>query len=250
MLETILNHRSIRKYKDKEISKSMLNTILEAGIRASNTGNMQAYSIIVTQDKAQKEALLPLHFNQEAVKQAPLILTFCADLNRFNKWCLMRDAEPGFDNFLWFYTASIDAAIVAQNCALAAEEQKLGVCYMGTTNYTAEKIISVLQLPKGVIPVTTLTIGYPEEQPYLTDRLPQEAVVHYETYKDFTPDNLEDIYKNMENSNFTKELIEENQTDNLAQIFTKKRYTKENNITFSKSLLEVIKKQGFWNNEQ
>ncbi len=247
MTDILLNHRSIRKYKEDKIPKEILNVILDAGIRASNTGNMQAYSIIVTQDEEMKNKLLPLHFNQEAVKQAPLILTFCADLNRFSKWCKLRKAKPAYDNFLWLYTASIDAVITAQNCALAAEAEGLGICYMGTTNYTAEKIIDVLQLPKGVIPVTTLTIGYPDETPYLTDRLPQNAVVHYETYKDFSDDDINEIYKELENSDFTKQLIEENGTENLAQVFTDKRYTKENNIIFSKSLLKVVKKQGFWN---
>ena len=247
MKDIILNHRSIRKYKEDKIDKAVIDRILQAGIRASNTGSMQVYSIIVTQDKEKREALLPLHFNQEAVKQAPLILTFCADLNRFNKWCNLRDAKPEYDNFLWFYTASIDATITAQNCALAAEAEGLGICYMGTTNYTADKIIEILELPKGVLPVTTLTIGLPDEDPGLTDRLPSEAVVHYETYKDFDEEDIDRIYNELEKSEFARQLLEENKTETLAQVFTEKRYTGTNNIHFSKSLLEVIKKQGFWN---
>ncbi len=247
MIEILLNRRSIRKYKNRPIEESVLDNILQAGIRASNTGNMQAYSIIVTQDEEMKKALLPLHFNQGAVKEAPILLTFCADLNRFNKWCEMRKAEPSYDNFLWFYTASIDAVITAQNCAVVAEAQGLGICYMGTTNYTAEKIIEVLKLPKGVIPVTTLTVGYPDEAPGLTSRLPEEAVIHYETYHDFTENDINRIYKETEESEFVKHLIEENKTETFAQVFTMKRYTKENNVLFSKSLIEVVKKQGFWN---
>ncbi|MCF6365140.1 MAG: nitroreductase family protein [Bacteroidales bacterium] len=247
MRDIILNHKSIRKYKSLKIDKVVIDRILEAGIRASNTGSMQAYSVIVTEDAKKKEELLPLHFNQEAVKQAPLILTFCADLNRFNKWCEMRGANPGYDNFLWFYTASIDATITAQNCALAAEAEGLGICYMGTTNYTAEKIIDILKLPKGVIPVTTLTVGYPNETPGLTSRLPERAVIHYEEYDDFTEYDINEIYKELEASDSAKQLIEENGTETLAQVFTEKRYTKANNIHFSKSLLEVVKKQGFWN---
>jgi nitroreductase len=245
MLDILLKRSSIRKYKNTPVEKDVLDTILKAGIRASNTGNMQAYSIIVTQDEHKKNALLPLHFNQGAVKQAPLLLTFCADLNRFNKWCEIRKAEPCYDNFLWFYTASIDAVITAQNCAVAAEAQGLGICYMGTTNYTAEKIIEVLKLPKGVIPVTTLTIGYPDEAPGLTSRLPDEAVVHYEEYQDFSEDDINRLYEELENSEFVKQLIEENKTETFAQVFTLKRYTKENNVHFSKSLLEVVRKQGF-----
>ena len=247
MKDIILNHRSIRKYKDKKVDKDIIDRILQAGIRASNTGSMQVYSIIVTQDEKKREELLPLHFSQDAVKQAPLILTFCADLNRFNKWCDLRGAKPGYDNFLWFYTASIDVTITAQNCALAAEAEGLGICYMGTTNYTAEKIIDVLQLPKGVVPVTTLTIGWPDEEPGLTSRLPDSAVVHYETYSDFSEDDINEIYNELEKSDFAEELIAENKTETLAQVFTEKRYTKENNIHFSKSLLDIVKKQGFWN---
>jgi len=231
------------------IDKAILDRILHAGIRASNTGSMQAYSIIVTQDKKKKAELLPLHFGQEAVKQAPLLLTFCADLNRFNKWCEQRNAKPEYDNFLWFYTASIDATITAQNCALAAEAEGLGICYMGTTNYTADKIVEVLELPKGVVPVTVLTIGWPDEDPGLTDRLPENAVVHFETYNDFTEADIDAIYKELEASDFTKQLLEENQTETLAEVFTEKRYTGKNNKLFSKSLLELIKNQGFWNHE-
>jgi nitroreductase len=245
MLDVLLNRSSIRKYKDKPVEKKVLEKILKAGIRASNTGNMQAYSIIVTQDKKKKNELLPLHFNQEAVKQAPLILTFCADLNRFNKWCELRKAVPAYDNFLWFYTASIDTVITAQNCAIAAESQGLGICYMGTTNYNADKIIEVLKLPKGVIPVTTLTIGYPDESHDLTSRLPDEAVVHYEEYSDFDKSDIDRIYKTLEESEFVDKLVKENDVETFAQVFTLKRYTKENNLLFSKRLLEVIKNQGF-----
>ena len=71
--------------------------------------------------------------------------------------------------------------------------------------------------------------------------------MHYETYKDFTDETINNIYNEFENSEFIKQLIEENQTENLAQVFTEKRYVKENNIAFSKSLLKVVKKQGFWN---
>ena len=95
------------------------------------------------------------------VKQAPVVLTFCADFNRFNKWCRLRKAEPGYDNFLSFITAAIDALLVAQNVCVAAEDAGLGICYLGTTTYMADKIIEILDLPEGVVPVTTVTLGIP-----------------------------------------------------------------------------------------
>jgi nitroreductase len=248
-MKAILNHRSIRKYKTTPIEESILNEILQAGVRASTTGNMQVYSIVVTTDNEIKEQLAPCHFNQPMVKQAPVVLTFCADFNRFNKWCQQRNAVPGYDNFLSFITAAIDALLVAQNVCIAAEDKGLGICYLGTTTYTADKIIDVLKLPKGVVPVTTVVVGYPDETPELTDRLPLPAVLHREVYQDYSDGDIDQIYVAKEALPLTKELLKENKKETLAQIFTDNRYTKKDNVTFSKVLLKVLSDQGFMNNE-
>jgi len=248
-LETLLQHRSIRKYKQDPIPEDILNFILEAGSRAATTGNMQVYSIVVSRDQEMKNQLLPLHFGQKMIAEAPVVLTFCADFNRFNQWCELRNAGPGYDNFLSFMTAAIDALLVAQNCVVAAEHFGLGTCYLGTTTYMADKIIDVLNLPKGVVPITTITIGYPAETPELTDRLPMRAVVHYEKYCDFSPAAIDGIYAEKENADEYKKFVTDSQVDNLAQVFTQKRYSKKDNVAFSKSLLAVLQKQGFMNND-
>lgn len=245
MINTINNHRSIRKYKSDPVEKDTLNEILKAGSRASTTGNMQVYSMVVTTGKELREKLWEMHFKQDMVKQAPVVITFCADFNRFNKWCEQRRAEPGYDNYLSFFTAAIDALLVAQNVALAAESKGLGICYLGTTTYMAKEISEVLQLPKAVVPVTTLVLGYPEELPGLTDRLPMEAIVHNEIYSDFLPEDIDRIYAEREASDETKALLEENQKETLAQIFTDKRYTKKDNEFFSGKFLNFIREQGF-----
>ena len=246
-LDTILNHRSIRKYKKTAVPKEILDDILEAAFRSSTTGNMQVYSIIVSQDEERKKELHKLHFGQEMVLQAPVLLTFNADFNRFNKWCEQRKAEPGYDNFLSFFTASIDALIAAQNATIAAESHGLGVCYLGTTTYQAGKLVDFFNLPEGVVPVTTLVIGYPDEQAELVDRLPARGIVHYEEYKDYSETDIDEVYAEKEGLEETKNLIDENKLETLAQIFTQNRYPKQMNIDFSKIFLEVIKKQGFMN---
>lgn len=248
-MNAILNHRSIRKYKPTPIEESILNDILYAGIRASTTGNMQVYSIIVTTEQSVKEQLAPCHFNQAMVTQAPVVLTFCADFNRFNKWCIQRNAQPGYDNFLSFFTAAIDALLVAQNVCIAAEDKGLGICYLGTTTYTADKIIDVLKLPKGVVPVTTVVVGYPDESPALTDRIPLAAVLHREIYQDYSEGDIDQIYAAKEALPLTKKLLEENKKETLAQVFTDNRYTKKDNVAFSKVLLKVLQDQGFMNSE-
>ena len=249
-MNSIYKHRSIRKFLSKSIEQPIVTKILEGACRASNTGNMQLYSIIVTLDEDTKTQLCEkAHFNQQMVKQAPIVLTFCADLQRFSQWCELRNANPGYDNFLSLYTATIDATIAAQNACVAAEELGLGICYLGTTNYLAQPIIEILQLPKLVLPVTTVVIGYPDESPGLSDRLPLDAIVHYESYKLFTSQRINDLYKEKENLEEYKKFVAENNLENLAQVFTQKRYTTKNNKVFSQSLLLSIQQQGFMNND-
>jgi nitroreductase len=245
MNNTYFTRRTIRKYEAKDIDEGLLERILTAATRASTTGNMQVYSIIVTRDPEMKKRLAPAHFNQPMVTEAPVVLTFCADFNRFNKWCRQRDAEPGYDNFLSFMTAAIDALIAAQTACSAAEEEGLGICYIGTATYNAGQIIDVLELPAGVVPVATVTMGWPALVPEQPDRLPLEAVVHHEKYRDFTPSMIDDLYSAREARADSQKFIAENSKQTLAQVFTDVRYKKADNEFFSYKFLEAIRKQGF-----
>lgn len=245
MLDLLNQHRSIRSYTNQTIAPELLNQLIETACRASNTGNMQAYSIVLTTDETLKQKLSPAHFNQKMIAEAPVVLTFCADFNRISKWCQQRDAVPGFDNFQSFMAAAIDAMLVAQNFCIAAESQGLGICYLGTTTYNADKIIEHLQLPYLVVPVTTVTVGYPSDVPALTDRLPLEATVHYEHYHPYTEKTIDALYAEKENSEFYRQFVAENNKQTLAQVFTDVRYTQKNNAFFSDKFIEVLKQQGF-----
>jgi nitroreductase len=247
MIDILRSRRTIRKYTPEEITDELLMEILTAGCRASTTGNMQVYSIIITKEEERKKALAPLHFNQKMITEAPVVLTFCADFNRFNKWCEINNTTPGYDNFLSFITASIDALLVAQTVCIAAESSGLGICYLGTTTYMAHKIIEVLKLPKGVVPVTTVTLGWPSELPEQVDRLPLKAVIHNEYYKDYSSGDIKDFYSEKEGRADSKQFVAENNKETLAQVFTDVRYKKADNVHFSKILLQVLKDQGFMN---
>ena len=244
-METLNKHVTIRNFKEKDIEDSLLRSILYSGTKASTTGNMQLYSIVVSKENSQREKLLPLHFNQPVAKNAPVLITFVADFNRFSKWCSISKAQPGFDNFLSFYTASIDALLVAQNVCVAAENCGLGICYLGTTTYNAQEIIDVLELPKLTFPVTTIAIGYPDETPELTDRIPLNGIIHSEKYLDYSKEVIRDLYSAKEEMESSKKFVEENDLKSLAQVFTDVRYKKTDNEFFSAKMLKTIKKQGF-----
>ncbi len=244
-MELLNRHVTIRKFLEKPIAPEILNDILYSGTRASTTGNMQTYSMIITQDEEAKNRLAPLHFNQKVVTNASVLITFVADFNRFSKWCSINKAEPGYANFLSFFTASIDALLVAQNVCVAAENNGLGICYLGTTTYNAEEIIETLNLPRLTFPVTTVALGYPDEYPALTDRLPMEGVVHYERYSDYSEERLNELYAYKESLEEMKRYVTENNKESLAQIFTDIRYKKADNEHFSGKMLNTLKKQGF-----
>ena len=247
MKSVLFKHRSIRKFRPTPIPEEVLRECLEAASRASTCGNMQLYSLVVTRDETLRERLAPCHFNQPMVRQAPCVVTVCADIHRFTMWCEQRDADPAYDNFAWFLNASTDALLAAQNLCVEAEMHGLGICYLGTTTYNAQEIAEVLGLPEGVIPVTTLTMGYPDKMPPQTDRLPLEGVVHRERYHDYTPEQIERIWAEREASEETAGLLEVNQLPNLARIFTERRYTGKDNLLFSRKYFDALKKQGFFN---
>jgi nitroreductase len=223
--------------------------MLEAAVRASNTGNMQIYSIVVTTDGELLRRLAPLHFNQPAA-HAPVIVTFCADVRRFSRWCELRGAVPEYDNFVWFLCAMTDALLASQNLALQAEAHGLGICYLGTVLYNAPEIGEVLQLPRGVIPVMALSCGWPDpdyESVPLTDRLPLEAVVHREVYHDPNDKEIERLWAAREASAETAELKKVNDLPNLARIFTERRYKGDDNRHFSRKYFDELRAKGFFN---
>ena len=246
MIDIMKNRRTIRKYTEQDIPEELLNELLEVAVRASNTGNMQLYSVVVTGDQSNKEKLAPAHFNQPMITTAPVVLTFCADANRFVKWAEQRKAEAGFDNLQTFIASTIDAMLFAQAFCDAAEEKGLGICYLGTTAYNADKIIEALSLPRLVVPIVTVTVGYPVMPlPEQVERLPLAAVVHQEAYVDYTPDMIDELYGEKEALEVNKQFVKENNKETLAQVFTDVRYTKKNNEYFSEVLLKVLKDQGF-----
>ena len=242
---SIRNRKTIRKYSDKIVSDELLNKLLEEAEHTPTMGNLQLYSVVVTRSKNGKEALAPAHFNQPMVTGAPVVLTICADFRRTSTWAENRKAIPGYDNFLSFINASADALLYTQSFCNLAEDKGLGTCYLGTTVYMPQMIIDALKLPKLVFPIATITLGWPAEEPNISDRLPIEAIIHYEHYKDYTPEKIDKFYNEKENIEENIHFVEINKKETLAQIFTDIRYTKKDNEAMSKGMIDALKGQDF-----
>ena len=256
-LKTIHSHRSIRSYKPDPIPQAVLDRVLGAALRASSSGNMQSFSIIVTSDPAVREELFSAHFEQAMVREAPLLLTFCSDFNRMRKWLALRDAPPNFDNFMSFMIGAFDATLASQNAAIAAESEGLGICYMGTTLASCSEIAKILRCPPQVVPVVGFSLGYSAEDPKPRDRLPLQGMVHQDRYQDYSDQQIEAIYKDRDEAGWKRYMsspdlrarVEASNVANLAQLYTRLKYTRESHLEFSETVLTCLKEQGFMNHE-
>ena len=229
----------------KEVSDDLLNSILKAAARTQTMGNLQLYSVVVTRSQKMKEKLAPAHFGQPMVTGCQVVLTICADFNRTTRWCQERKALPGYDNYLSFMNAATDALLYTQTVSCLAEEAGLGICFLGTTLYNASQICDILNLPSLVVPVATLTVGWPKEEPVQSDRLPLESFVHQESYQNYSREDINAHYTAREQLPENIHFTEINQKETLAQVFTDIRYSQKDNQAMSIALLDCLRKQGF-----
>lgn len=240
-----INRRTIRRYRPEPLPEGLLEQLLEAAAHAPSTGNMQLYSVVVTTDPTEKKALAPYHFGQPQVEGAAAVLTFCADFHRFSRWCQERGATPCYDNLQSFMAATLDTIAFAQQFNTLAESAGLGVCWLGTTTYNAGEIASALRLPGLVVPLITLTVGYPADNGEDAGRLPVEAVTHYGRYRDYTTADIDRLYSEKESRDDSRRFVAENRKETLAQVFTDVRYPRGNNELFSEKFLGFLKSSGF-----
>lgn len=183
-INLLMRHASVRKYKDTPVSEEQLNAIIGAGQMASTSSNVQAYSVIAVTDSALKSQLAGLAGNQAYIEQCPVFLVWCADLYRLRevtKPHLQGETsyEDSTENLI---VASVDAALAAQNAAVAAESLGLGIVYIGGIRNQIAEVSELLGLPELVYPIFGMCVGYPDGATGLRPRLPLEAVLHRNHY--------------------------------------------------------------------
>ena len=240
-----LSRATIRSFSKKEISKELLDSIVIQAAKAPTTGGMQLYSIVVNRDIDNIKKIAQFHFNQSASTGCNVMLTVCADFNKFSKWCEISNAVPGYDNFLSFVTALQDATILAQQIVTIAEMNGLGTCYLGTVLYNAKEISDFLKLPSLAIPVASIALGYPVGEGTETERLPLDGILFDEEYPSLSNNQIKEIFSVKEEFAPNKKFVQENGKSSLAQVFTDIRYPKQMNETVSEKLIELLKQKRF-----
>lgn len=242
--EYFFNRRTVRNYKKEEIARERIDGMLLEASHAPTTGNMQLYSVIVTDDDQGKAVLSPLHFGQPMVKGCSAVLTFCVDLYRFEMWCEESGTKAGFGNLQMFLCGVMDTMAFAQQFCTIAEINGYGTCYLGTTTYNCRKIAEALDLPEHVIPLITVTLGVPADIGVETGRLPLEAVAHYGSYPRYGRGDVKALFAGKEAREDSRRFVAENSKSSLAEVFAQVRYPAETNVEFSEKLAALLAKQG------
>lgn len=248
-------HRSIRKYKPDEIPSDLIHQVLaDAVAGGSSSGNLNSCSMILTRDADRKQRLYELHSEQDMVLEAPLVITFCADWYRTRQWLKLWDARDNFNNFLGYHVAIGDAFIVAQNACLGFEAHRLGICYMGTTLFKLREIGEFLELPETCVPVTTIVVGYPNENPKKRDRLPINGLIFEEKYSSADAKKIDEIYNDREKKGWDRymqieeyrQFAETRGLTSLAQFYTSEiKYDPDFFAQCTKEIESYLKEKGF-----
>lgn len=182
VLEQIYQHASVRNYKSDPVPDELIKEIVAAGQRASTSSNLQTYSVVVTKDENQRLDMQALCNHQKHISQAPVFLTWCADISRLDRITQARGYPHASEYTEYFLIAAVDAAIAMQNAALAAESVGLGMCYIGAIRNHPLEVVKLLGLPKLVFPISGMTLGWPAGDAMLRPRLPLDAILHWGQY--------------------------------------------------------------------
>jgi len=182
VVRLLQSHRSIRKFVNRPVDQEMIDRLVVCGQSAATSTNVQATTVIQVDDPIKRKKLAVLANNQEYVASAGAFLVFCADLNRSALACEQQGGTltPGMTEH--FLIATVDVALFAQNCTIAAESQGLGVCYIGALRNNPAEVTEILELPSNVYPVFGFCVGYPDQDPEIKPRLPLSSVLMHNSY--------------------------------------------------------------------
>jgi len=197
LVRVILSRRSVRKYARTPIPEEHLALIMEAGRRAPTDASLQLWSAVRVADASLRARIAEL-IRQQHVLEASEFFVFIADLYRVSELLKFRGYEVGdvWDILLVF--AAIDAALAAENMAIAAQALGYATCFIGGIQDAVEILVDTLKLPRRTYPLFGLTIGIPAETPPERPRLPIDLLFHENSYRRYTSEDLERAFKSME----------------------------------------------------
>lgn len=190
-LSIIKNRASCRNFSNKEIPEDVLSTVLEAACQSPSGGGFQMYSIIKTTDIKKKQQLARISKDQRYVAKAPVNLLFCIDMRRIHRINEVQPCPFVMNNkFMNLFNGIADTIISAQTLCIAAESVGLKSLYIGNIIDCMKETSEIFNLPKYVLPVILVCLGYPKSKIKVSNKYHKSILVHDEVYKDIPIDEL------------------------------------------------------------
>jgi nitroreductase len=276
LYDLMMKRRSARNFKDQEIPEHIIEELLDAANNAPSGGNIQPISIILVREAERRKELAEMVGDQPWVKNAPLSMIFCIDFFRIKKWASMFDTDFKGENALsHFLIAYADLMCSAQNVVILAEDYGLGSVYIGTILDAIDKVRKYFTIPKHVLPMMVLSIGYPKSVPKNVPKLKRDVIAHREKYRELSDDEIkkafEDKYGSFDDNlerYFQRIYVEAVEADkqgkpewadpewikkemkklnikNTAQFLFKFKYPSEEMVKMNETLIGAFKNAGF-----
>ena len=241
-IQTQLNHRSIRAFKEQELTKEEVELLVDVARHTATSKFMQAYSIISITDSTLKATFAAIS-KQPYVENNGHLFLFVVDYHRNVQLTKAQDRPAKLQGTADYFIAGLtDATIAAQNMVVAAESLGMGTVFLGSLHNDAQQIIDLLGLPEYTFPAVGLAVGWPNQEPQLKPRLPKE-VMHMENHYQALENPLKDIeaydeeitgYYDTRDLNHRVDRYSKQVADKMETLPQKRL-----------ALLEVIQQQGF-----
>jgi nitroreductase len=235
ILKSLYERKSVRVFKDTDISPSDKEMVLLAAMAAPTAGNQQMYTILDITDQSLKDKLAITCDNQPFIAKASMILVFCADFQKWYDAFLEGGCSPRLPGVGDLMLAVQDSVIAAQNAVIAAQSLGIGSCYIGDIMERFEEHRGLLGLPRYVFPATMLVFGYPTEQQQnrpKPERCDLKYIVHENHYNHMSGAELRAMLE--------KKQGEQSYEDWVAA-FCKRKYNSDFSREMTRSVSECLK---------
>jgi nitroreductase len=242
-IQTMLARRSVRAYKPDQPTDEVIEAVVRAGQQAPFAS--QLYSVLLSRKK--KNAF-----------GAPLLFTILVDLHKLERFMAMRGWEVVTNDLSLLLFGIQDAAYMAENMVIAAESLGMGSCFLGGAPYRTRKIAKKYKLPKRVLPLVQLVMGYPDETFPPRPRYPLSFTLFEDQYPEFSDEQVSEAMKVMDDGYlqqgyYRKQQIMIELENQRPETFTHDDYSWTEHISrkwgqwfpSNNELLEQLTEQGF-----
>jgi nitroreductase/FMN reductase [NAD(P)H] len=217
-LETLLGHRSHRRYRDAPVSDADLEVLLSASFSAPAKSDLQQAAVVVVRDPAKRAAIADLIPSMDWLRTCPVFMVFCADSRRIRKICTLRGKTFGNDHLDAVLNGAVDTGLVMGFFIQAAQAMGLGCCPISVVRNHIEAIAALLELPPHVFPVAGMSLGWPAETGYVSTRLPLSVFVHQDSYDDSTLEADVDAYDRRRDARYSIPPEKHRDTDSFGRV--------------------------------